>query len=297
MCNRHSIGEEIVKLTHFESAAEFSDRINPFLLAKEAEHNLLLGLTSSLVNGEAYGDAPPYMAVLEDEMGGIHAVGLRTPPYNIILSTMQDTAWVDYFVMDLQAQYGSALPGVNGTTEISAAFAEKWTEITGNPHRIAMKQRIYRLDEVIPVPGVPGELGRFTLADRPLADQWLGGFSREILPDVTDARIRESVDRYMNGDPAIRGLVKWLVEGEAVSMAGYAGPTPNGIRIGAVYTPPELRRKGYASAVVAALSQYLLDQGKKFCFLYTDLSNPTSNHIYQEIGYQPICDTHEIKFE
>ena len=79
-------------------------------------------------------------------------------------------------------------------------------------------------------------------------------------------------------------------------MAGYAGPTPNGIRIGAVYTPPDLRRQGFASAVTASLSQHLLDQGRKFCFLFTDLLNPTSNKIYQQVGYRPVSDVDRYDF-
>ena len=80
-------------------------------------------------------------------------------------------------------------------------------------------------------------------------------------------------------------------------MTGFSGPTPNGIRIGAVFTPPDLRRRGYASACVAAVSQSVLDAGRKFCFLYADIANPTSNHIYQEIGYQPVCDGEVLRFE
>jgi predicted GNAT family acetyltransferase len=63
-----------------------------------------------------------------------------------------------------------------------------------------------------------------------------------------------------------------------------------------VYTPPEWRGKGYASACVAALSQLCLDSGYQFCMLYTDLANPTSNSIYQKIGYQPIGESREYRF-
>ena len=73
-------------------------------------------------------------------------------------------------------------------------------------------------------------------------------------------------------------------------MAGSSRGTPNGATISAVYTPPEHRGNGYASACVAALSQWLLDDGKHFCTLYTDLSNPTSNKIYQNVGYHRIAD-------
>jgi hypothetical protein len=87
----------------------------------------------------------------------------------------------------------------------------------------------------------------------------------------------------------------WDDEG-AVSVAASGGPTPNGIRIGPVYTPPELRRRGYASAVTAATSQAELDRGRRFIFLFTDLSNPTSNKIYQQIGYEPVIDVDQLTF-
>ena len=83
---------------------------------------------------------------------------------------------------------------------------------------------------------------------------------------------------------------------QPVSLACFGGPTPNGIRIGAVYTPPAHRGRGYGTAVTAAVSQLNLDRGRRFCFLYTDLANPTSNAIYQRIGYEPVCDSRELSF-
>ena len=103
-------------------------------------------------------------------------------------------------------------------------------------------------------------------------------------------------------DPLARGLIDegrlflWEDQG-TVSMAAGMSETPNGIRVGFVYTPPEARRHGYASACVSALSQHYLDHGRQFCFLYTDLANPTSNAIYQRIGYQPVCDVEDYNFE
>jgi predicted GNAT family acetyltransferase len=80
------------------------------------------------------------------------------------------------------------------------------------------------------------------------------------------------------------------------SLAGYSGRSPNGVRIGYVYTPPEWRGHGYATACVAALSRRALDEGARFCCLYTDLANPVSNRIYQRIGYTPIGDAIDIEF-
>lgn len=79
-------------------------------------------------------------------------------------------------------------------------------------------------------------------------------------------------------------------------MSGYQRPTPNGMAIGPVYTPPEHRRHGYATSLVAQQTQWLLDEGKKCCFLYTDLHNPTSNSIYQRIGYRQVAESSEYHF-
>jgi predicted GNAT family acetyltransferase len=81
-----------------------------------------------------------------------------------------------------------------------------------------------------------------------------------------------------------------------VSLAGYGSPTPNGMRVGPVYTPPELRGRGYASAVTAAASHRAFASGKRFCFLFTNLANPTSNSIYQQIGYRPVLDVNVWRF-
>ena len=82
-----------------------------------------------------------------------------------------------------------------------------------------------------------------------------------------------------------------------VSMAGWAGRTPNGVRVNFVYTPPESRNRGYATSCVAALTKHLLDCGRTFCFLFTDMANPTSNRIYRQIGYQHVCDMRDVRFE
>ena len=127
---------------------------------------------------------------------------------------------------------------------------------------------------------------------------WLDGFYREAVQESPDlARVRRQVDLYMREDSKLRGLMIWEKHGVPVSMAGYAGPTPNGIRVGAVFTPPEQRKRGYASAVTAGLSQHLLGVGYQFCFLFTDLLNPTSNNIYQQIGYKPVCDVDRYTFK
>ena len=157
-----------------------------------------------------------------------------------------------------------------------------------------MSERIYRLARVIaPIP-VPGRIRIATKADRDLVASWLDAFNREALGDSEPSDIEAITDRWL----ARRGRTLHLWEdGEVVSLAGVGSPTPNGVRVGPVYTPPEARNQGYASALVAAASQAELDAGQRFCFLFTSLANSTSNHIYQTIGYEPVRDVDAWRFD
>jgi predicted GNAT family acetyltransferase len=103
------------------------------------------------------------------------------------------------------------------------------------------------------------------------------------------------VERWIRG--AGQAAFVWEVGGRPVSLVVAGSPTPHGIRIGPVYTPPAARRRGYASALTAAVSQLQLDQGRRYCFLFTDLANPTSNWIYRSIGYEPVIDVNQYRFE
>jgi predicted GNAT family acetyltransferase len=184
---------------------------------------------------------------------------------------------------------------VNGPAAISRAFAEQWQALTGVPFSIGFRERAYRLDAVITVTSVPGAMRRAAESDRDLLARWTVAFSAEAGTEPVDGP--EWADRILATDPALRGVYLWEDGGVVVSLAGYSGPTAHGMRIGPVYTPPEWRGRGYASAVTAALSQMLLDGGRQFCFLFTDLANPTSNKIYQQIGYCPVCDVDVYRFD
>jgi predicted GNAT family acetyltransferase len=141
-----------------------------------------------------------------------------------------------------------------------------------------------------------------TLDDRDLVLQWWIAFAEEVLHEGGPGRENaEAMVEQRLAAPG-RGFLLWEDGGDVVSLAGWGGATPNGIRIGPVYTPPDLRGHGYATALTAELSQRLLDGdlfdgGRRFCFLYTDLANPTSNGIYERIGYVRAAESAEIVFE
>jgi uncharacterized protein len=270
-----------MELTRHETAGGFLAHAGEFLGAREAEHNLILGLCSRLrVAPALYGEAP-YFAVVERD-GRVVAATMRTPPHNLILSELDDLEAIAPLLEDARAQFGS-LPGVVGPKDAVARFAAAW-----GPARLELAQRAFRADHVAAPAGVPGRMRDYERRDRELAARWMEAFTEEALPEPPPESSEEFVDRREE-DPD-GGLVIWEDGGEPVSMAGFGGRTPNGIRIGPVYTPPERRGRGYASAVTAAITQRLLDGGLRFCFLFTDLANPTSNSIYQRIGYEPVSD-------
>ena len=274
----------------FSDAGKFLERVQPFLVTREAEHCLILGLLDELRSGEQFGDDPPLMASVE-ESGNVAGVALMTPPRNLILSWTADDSTLDAIAHELHAA-DTALPGVNGSADIAQNFASRWSELSGCSYRVQMAQRIFQLSRVTNESRAAGRLREPTLYDEALLREWRAAFSME-----AEGMDREQAEK----DAALplrksRHLLLWEVEGAAVSMAGYSGQTPNGIRVAWVYTPPDNRGKGFAGACVAALSQKLLDDGRKFCFLYTDLANPVSNHVYQKIGYEPVTDATVYSF-
>ncbi|OLE96488.1 MAG: hypothetical protein AUG75_19875 [Cyanobacteria bacterium 13_1_20CM_4_61_6] len=121
-------------------------------------------------------------------------------------------------------------------------------------------------------------------------------FQHEAVPhDAPHMDLETILERRLASRAA--GLVFWEVDSQPVSLCGHGGRTPHGIRIGPVYTPPEHRGHGYASALTAHVTQQQLDGGRDYCFLYTDLANPTSNSIYTKIGYAHVCEARDYAFD
>jgi uncharacterized protein len=283
-----------VDVHRYNKADEFLDRAGAFLAEREAEHNLILGLSARLRHDPLVYGEPAYLTVVEDG-GEVVAAALRTPPHNLVLSEIDDPEALEPLAVDVCQAFAS-LPGVVGPRGRVEEFATAWKAATGAQGHRALAQRIFRAETVDRPDGVEGRMRPYEDGDRELAIRWMDEFVAEALPASSPQP--ESSEHFVEqrqADPD-GGLVFWE-DGEPVSMGGFGGPTPNGIRIGPVYTPPELRGRGYASALTAALTQELLDGGRRFCFLFTDLANPTSNRIYQRIGYRPVTDVDQWAFD
>ena len=278
------------------AAATFLAEAEPLLLADEARHNLILGIAGTIHDSPGHYAARDFWLVRDGS--AVAAAAMRTPPYNLILAQPRSP---EALAALAEALAGEELPGVVAAEPEAAKFAELWTRHTGVPARTNMRQGVYELGRVEPLPAVPGSARVATADDRELVLRWMLAFADEALHDGGRGRDRaEEIFDYRLASPSA-GILLWENGGEPVSLAGWGGPTPNGIRVGPVYTPPELRGHGYATALTAELSQRLLDGrllegGRRFCFLYTDLANPTSNAIYERIGYRRVAESAEIVF-
>jgi hypothetical protein len=220
---------------------------------------------------------------------------MRTPPFNLAVSVTDGPRAMRALAED-RATGDPLLPGVIGPPASAAAFAARYGELTGRHVVPGMRQGIHRLWRVQAPPRVEGRMQRARPAHRALVTEWLAAFQHDVWgTEALPSEAAAMADRWV-GDARGRALYLWEVAGRPVSMAGASGATPRGIRIGAVYTPPEARGRGYASNLVAAMSQAQLDAGRTFCFLYTDLANPTSNHIYRAIGYESVAEAVEFAF-
>jgi hypothetical protein len=269
---------------------DFLRAANDFLSAREAEHCLLFGIASTIADHPDVYPDPRFWTV--HEAGHVIGAALRTPPHNLLLSQIDQPRWLDALVRDVLAT--DDVPGVLGPTAAARAIADAWSAGSGRTAVRQVQERIFRLDRVVPPLTAPGHRREAEERDRSLLAAWWAAFTAEALPEAPPSDPAEAADRLLRRAGRVAHL--WEHDGQPVAFAGVGGLTPRGIRIGPVYTPPDLRGRGYASNLVAAVSQLQLSSGRSFCFLFTDLANPTSNHIYQALGYTPVVDVDQYSF-
>jgi predicted GNAT family acetyltransferase len=281
-----------VQVHRHDEVADFLAAAGTFLESREAEHNLILGLCTNIArHPDLFADRPPRFLTVTDD-GTFVAASIRTPPFNQVLSEMADQH--AELLADALADDGDTLPGVLGPTDAARRFVDRWRERTGLTAERVLAERIFRLSAVIPPRSSSGSWRVAGSDDRETLAAWYLAFAEEATPEQAPVEDLDAmVDRWVRRIG--RTMYLWEDGDRPASLAGAGGETPNGTRIGPVYTPPELRGRGYASNLVAAVSQAQLDAGRRFCFLFTDLANPTSNKIYQQIGYEPVTDVDQYR--
>ncbi|MCP3738950.1 GNAT family N-acetyltransferase [Rossellomorea sp. BNER] len=283
-----------MKIQAFKDAKSYYQKVHPFLVRNEAENNLALGLLNQIIDGR-YQNPFLALAMLEEE---VVAGFLMTPPHNLIIFVRpeykQNHDELAEKLFQFLMENETFVPGLIGEKETVKEFSQIWERMTGKKSSTAMRQRIYRLDKVNKVNISEGIMRKANEHDIELVSNWIRGFIEDtgestLPPEQAKQRAEEMIENE-------KSIYLWEVNGNPVSMARSARKTDNGITINLVYTPNEFRKEGYGTSVVATLSRKLLE-AYDFCALYTDLDYPTSNKIYMEIGYVPVCDSTLIKFE
>jgi hypothetical protein len=281
-----------MKYTEYKNPEDFLKVCRRVFEDNEALYGLMLGIALRLIKNPLYYGSQPLMATIGSETG-LDLIALMTPPYKLQIANFnaKSDASIHLLASKLK-ENGWNIPAVMGEEKAVKAFASCWKEISNKKSRDGIRQRIYELRSVQPVRYPSGSLRQADFDDLNLAARWAHAFHYDCFGDTEPSENLEKLTKNMIEE----GSLYFWADPDPVSTAAFTRPTEHGICVSYVYTPPHLRRKGYATAAVAKLSQMALDSGKEFCTLFTDLSNPTSNSIYQKIGYKPVADIIEVHF-
>lgn len=281
------------ELRHHEHAQAFIEATRSLWEPREVELNLLVGIACTISSGAFIAEHGAFFATLEREARPVAAV-LRTPPHGFVVAAEGpgDGAALARAVGDAGEHLDAS--AVIATRPHAEEFARAWRDATGRAPSLDTAQRIMAVSTVIPPPAPVGRFRRATAGDAGIVAPWFHDFALEAVPHEAgdrDTTIAASRGRIERGSVYV-----WEVDGEPVSMATQARPTPYTTTVTAVYTPPPWRGRGYAAACVAGASQAVLDSGKRCACLYTDATNSTSNALYERIGYRWVCDSQLWRF-
>jgi GNAT superfamily N-acetyltransferase len=274
-----------------DDLAEYVAAAGGFLRSRPADNTVPLTVLEVLRNrgGNAFGDAAPRFGWWQHDDGDVCGAFLVTPPYPLLLTPVPPQS-LD-FLAETLAQAGTPLTGVNGEPAAAEGFAAAWCKRTGATAETSMRQRLFRLAELRPpTPAPSGQPRAPRSADRDLLVAWWAAFAQE------SGAVDRDHDAAVDDRLSYGGLTLWEARGQPVSFAGLTRQVAGMTRVGPVYTPPHWRRHGYGAGVTAAVSARALREGAREVLLFTDLANPTSNALYQRLGYQPVHDRLVLSF-
>lgn len=271
-------------------AQAFLDAGQDYLRSDPYSASVLAVVAERVASGtEAAADDHLWLTV--EEAGHVVGMAMHTPPWKLFVSRMPHAAAV--LLAHTVAEAGRRPRGVTGAVRSTAAFAEAWASCTGSPSSVVTAMRMYRLERLLPPTGVPGQAAQARREEAETVARWVADFHAEAQPQAP----------VQNWLPLVEGRIAagevhvWHDGAAPVAMAAVSAPAAGVARVGPVYTPPGSRRRGYGAAVTAVATAAALDGGAQHVALYTDLANPTSNSIYQAIGYRPHHDAEERVFE
>lgn len=249
---------------------------------------------AAVMAGDPPPDHPRWWASVLDGSGAVVGLAMRTAPFAphppFVLAMPEAAARaLARAVLDR----GESLGGVNGSLPTAQVVADEAARLTGRRAEVHEHTRLFELGELVEPAPVPGRLRAATPDDAALALAWFNAFAADAAEQAGRSRAT-SFERHDLADmlQRIQQRRVWLWEdeaGETVHLTGHGLPAYGVARIGPVYTPSRHRGRGYASAGVAAVSRRLRAEGARVC-LFTDQANPTSNKIYEALGFRRVVD-------
>ena len=274
-----------MEFEQYDNPGKFYDMLKHLKITNIIENELMLGLTHLLILDPNHFDIPPFLATIKDH-NKVILCAFMTPPWSILVHGVSSLDNRPFQVLiEHLVEEKIKVPGVNGESEFSEKFAEIWCYKTKCQKRLHMASRLYVLKEVYLVKYTPGQLKKAEMDYLDLLIKWTKKFHKEVKLGVKEEYIKNHVKFIIETGNAFI----WFDE-QPVCMVFFERPHEDGVSIGYVYTPAEFRNKGYATSCVSSVSKHALDSGYSYCSLFADLANPTSNNIYQRVGYQPVCD-------
>jgi GNAT superfamily N-acetyltransferase len=274
----------------WDDDSSFASRVRPILRAHRVETSVF---GSSLERTLSGATSPPTRWMLVSAGGTVIAAAMQAAGHGLVITPLADDVR-DEVAHALAQQLASDIPDLTGVLARradAAAFAQAWRRQGGGPARVAMADVVYEIDHPPAGPEVPGGGRDSGPADTSLLLAWLTAFNVEAHVTDPGSAAQQAEARLDRG-----GIMVWEVEGELVSMAGLSGPALGVARVGPVYTPPEHRRQGFGGAITAYAARTGMERGADVCMLYADESNPTSNHVYSQLGFRQTGTSSVLEF-
>ncbi len=281
-----------LEICRHSSAGTFCESAAPFLYEREAEHSLILGVADQMA---AKPGDPEHDWLTVSDAGRVVGAVMRTPPHIPVLSHMPNEA-VAALVRNY-AERGISLSGVFGPSVESEYFARLWSERTAGIAAIRWRMPLSvcqacREDERSTLDAAAAVIRPAVPADRECLASFLVEFHRDVEMELPPEPLAV-VDRIL----AVGTMRVCDVSGRVTSCANLGRESRHSATVTLVYTPPEDRGRGYATACVGSLTREQLARGKSFCCLYTNAAAPIPNHIYSKLGYQPVEEFLSWRFE